>query len=257
MLRYGTMSYNGEHGLLEFHDKSKLDSLNHPRTIVTHLTYDILPSSIKRGVGKVVYVVRNPKDVFASYKYFNNALSSRYYKGNADGFLRKFLSNEFFGSGGSWFTCTKEWTDGITSNTALQVHTIMYEELKKDTYGEIEKLAKFLEIDYDDDLLRSVVTNTTFDKLKADHATAAGATDRWADMCEDGRQKVGFVGDWKNELTVSQNELFDAVIQEKFTNSTRVSPADATGHVAEYCEAPRTAGVFILLFHLEQIRFNI
>ncbi|XP_069134223.1 sulfotransferase 1B1-like [Argopecten irradians] len=186
------------------------------------MPYDILPSGIKRGIGKVVYVIRNPKDVFVSCKFFLQSFTPNVYNGDMDGFLKIFLSDELggFGTGGSWSTHTKEWDDGITSNPNLQVHIIKYEELKKDTYGEIEKLAKFLDVKYSKELLGNIVKEVAFDKMKAVHKTESGVTEKWTHICKDGRLPVyrkGIVGDWKNHLTVKQNELFDAVIEEKLS----------------------------------------
>ncbi|XP_033758116.1 sulfotransferase family cytosolic 1B member 1-like [Pecten maximus] len=143
-------------------------------------------------------------------RYFIEALKQHIYDGDMNGFLKFFLSDEYGGGvGGSWFTHTKEWHDGKISNTAL-----------KDTYGEIEKLARFLEIDYDERFLLNIVNHVSFDRMKTEHSTEAGVTQEWAHLCEDSRLPVyrkGMIGDWKNHLTVSQSELFDAVIEEKLS----------------------------------------
>ncbi|XP_060071066.1 sulfotransferase 1C3-like [Ylistrum balloti] len=221
MLRTGSMKHQGGHELMEFHDIKRLDNMSHPRTIATHITYNILPSTIKCGVGKIVYVMRNPKDVFVSLKCFLGLLKKNVYEGDTDGLLRIFLSDEFgIGVGGSWFNHTKEWDNAKSVNTALNIHTIKYEDIKRDPYGEIEKLAKFLETDSSVTFLDNIVKHIEFDRMKEEHTKSAGATEQWAHLCENGRlplYRKGIIGDWRNMLTVSQNEVFDAAIKDKLS----------------------------------------
>jgi sulfotransferase 4A1 len=43
-----------------------LNSNPSPRLLLTHLPYKYLPSQLKHGRGKIVYVQRNPKDLHVS-----------------------------------------------------------------------------------------------------------------------------------------------------------------------------------------------
>lgn len=43
-----------------------LNSKPSPRLLMTHLPYKYLPSQLKNGTGKIVYVQRNPKDLHVS-----------------------------------------------------------------------------------------------------------------------------------------------------------------------------------------------
>lgn len=49
-----------------------LDHLVSPRLFSTHVSYKLLPTSIKDLICKIVYLCRDPKDTFASYWHFLN-----------------------------------------------------------------------------------------------------------------------------------------------------------------------------------------
>ncbi|XP_060070450.1 sulfotransferase 1C2-like [Ylistrum balloti] len=202
---------------LEFHDLTTADEDKNQRIICTHLSYPFIPAAVKAGTGKVINVLRNPKDTFVSAWKFFSSMVNIGYAGNMDGFFRFFLSDEFYMSA-SWFNYVKEWTDGKANNPNMQVHTVWYEDLKADLYSEVSKISKFLGTRNDEKFLREVESIVSFQSLKTAHETDAGAVDRWKDICKDGRLPIyrkGVIGDWKNELTVAQNELIDSMIKEK------------------------------------------
>ncbi|XP_021356868.1 sulfotransferase 1C2-like [Mizuhopecten yessoensis] len=220
----GSIGFSSEeNGLtLEFHDLSAADEIEDRRAIGSHLSYPFIPAGVKGGTGKVINVLRNPKDTFVSFwKYFSTMLNTGY-EGTMDGFLRFFLSDEFYMSA-SWFTYIKEWTDGKSNNPDIQVHTVWYEDLKENLYDEIVKISAFLGSKVDEKFLREVESSVSFTRLKAAHNTDTGTTDRWKDLCKDGRLPIyrkGVIGDWKNELTVAQSELIDTAIKEKLAGYT-------------------------------------
>ncbi|XP_033729941.1 sulfotransferase 1C2-like, partial [Pecten maximus] len=216
-LTTGSKDYFGEGLTLDFHDLSAADDIADRRIFGSHFSYPFIPAAVKGGTGKVINVLRNPKDTFVSFWKYFSAMHNVGYDGTIDGFLRFFLSDEFYMSA-SWFTYVKEWTDCRLSNSNIQLHTVWYEDLKQNLYEEIVKISTFLGTSVDEKFLREVESNVSFTQLKTAHNTNAGVSDRWKDICENGRLPIyrkGVVGDWRNELTVAQNELIDAAIKEK------------------------------------------
>ena len=66
-------SYN--HYLLEMAPRFILESLASPRNLATHLNYDRLPTNYLANGGKIIFVLRNPKDVAVSLWYFLRSAS--------------------------------------------------------------------------------------------------------------------------------------------------------------------------------------
>ncbi|XP_021355269.1 sulfotransferase 1C2-like [Mizuhopecten yessoensis] len=65
-----------------------------------------------------------------------------------------------------WFTYTKEWSQIIDSNQDLHIHMLYYEDLKSNPLGEVSRLAEFLKVEYDDQLIRDITDNCNFESLK-------------------------------------------------------------------------------------------
>ena len=74
MLLQGTTEYHRDSKLsfqLEaMTDQKDLDTLPSPRVLNTHLPFRWLPRSHIENGGKIVHVVRNPKDVYVSAYHF-------------------------------------------------------------------------------------------------------------------------------------------------------------------------------------------
>ncbi|XP_063749571.1 sulfotransferase 2B1-like isoform X2 [Eleginops maclovinus] len=84
---------------LEAHQTSslKLEQRPSPRLLTTHFHYNMMPSSFFEVKPKVIYVMRNPKDVFTSSFYHHEAASFLDLKdavGRMAQFLQKSLDHE-------------------------------------------------------------------------------------------------------------------------------------------------------------------
>ncbi|XP_062860072.1 sulfotransferase 2B1-like [Trichomycterus rosablanca] len=65
-----------------------------PRAFATHYHYNMMNESFLKVKPKVVYVMRNPKDVFTSSFHYYGMASYLVNPGTADEFLEKFLSGK-------------------------------------------------------------------------------------------------------------------------------------------------------------------
>ena len=64
-------SVKPEESFLELYASLEIiDNLESPRLFMTHLPYRYLPEQLREGKGKIVYVQRNPKDLFVSFYNF-------------------------------------------------------------------------------------------------------------------------------------------------------------------------------------------
>ncbi|XP_021347199.1 sulfotransferase 1C2-like [Mizuhopecten yessoensis] len=218
MLRGKSLEYHGSPCMVEF---DNLTSVNSNRTYGTHLTYPFIPEEAKKGNVKVIHVLRNPKDVLCSFYEYQRKLDNGLYKGDFNGMLNCFLSDGVPTCGASWFTHVKEWEMAKKMNPRLNCLSLRYEDLKRDLFSNIVKLAMFLDVDHDEKFLRQVEHALSIDNLRREHNTPKGGTKKYSTWIKDGRLPIyrkGIVGDWKETLTVKQNETFDAVFKEKMAD---------------------------------------
>ncbi len=90
---------------------------------------------------------------------------------------------------------TVEYLEGFRQKYPEQVIWIRYEDLKRDLSGEMERLFRFLEVDFTDETLGVVSEAVDFNRLQK---KAPG-----------GFFRKGTVGDWRNYFTDSDLQLFD------------------------------------------------
>ncbi|XP_033740294.1 sulfotransferase family cytosolic 1B member 1-like [Pecten maximus] len=109
----------------------------------------------------------------------------------------------------------------MLTNPDFKILRLRYENLKKDIYQNIVRIAEFMEVEHEVSFLKKVEEAVSFEHLKNEHATALGERELWKHKGDNGRLPIyrkGIIGDWKNMFTVTQNEQFDAVYKEKMTD---------------------------------------
>ncbi|XP_054774393.2 sulfotransferase 1C3-like [Lytechinus pictus] len=183
-----------------------------PRVMSSHILEEFAPEQIKKS-SKVIYFSRNPKDVFVSYFKFVGPTLPAEMEG-MKGFLPFFLSEKMFG--GSWFRHVKGW---FARKDDPNVLICKYEDFHKDLRGSIKRVADFLERPLSEEKLDKLVELT---ELKGMQKTYQQIEEN---MGEEGKSvtrlfgqlpylRKGKVGNWKENLTVAQNEYFDQVYKQ-------------------------------------------
>ncbi|XP_033741851.1 sulfotransferase 1A2-like [Pecten maximus] len=216
MLRTGSLDYHGTPILMEYQDINIIDNMISPRTFGSHLRFRFLPQEMRHGKGKVITIIRDPKDIVVSLYHMLHCIGDVGYSGTFDGLLKRFFSEECFWGNGSWFAWMKDVEEWKSSNLLC----VSYKDFKENPYETIMKLATFLEVDHDEKFLRAVEKNVQFGVLKESHNNETPASDRWKEITEDGRLPIyrkGQIGDWKNTFTVFQKEWYDKICKEKTT----------------------------------------
>ena len=94
MLLAGKTAYSGTPMCPEHQDLEDIKAMKSPRILLFHTHYELLPKQVKEKKPKIVYIVRNPKDVLTSLWHYNNNLSDGVYVGNFRGIFRRFLQDE-------------------------------------------------------------------------------------------------------------------------------------------------------------------
>ncbi|XP_047488321.1 sulfotransferase 1C4-like [Penaeus chinensis] len=173
-----------------------------PRVIKTHLRFDLLRQDLL-DTCKVVYTVRNPKDTCVSYFHHcsNNIRST--FKGDFSNFAEAFMTNGI-NYGSYWDHVRQAWQRKGHRN----LHIMFYEDLKADIHGELRKLANFLQLDRDDDQLKTVAEHASFEQMKSRHERLSVNH-----MIRNFFRK-GQVGDWKNAASEELNNKMDDWIRK-------------------------------------------
>ncbi|ACY17582.1 sulfotransferase domain-containing protein [Haliangium ochraceum] len=211
-----------------------LQAQTHRRFLKTHLPLDGLPY---RRDTKYVYVGRDGRDVFMSF--YNH-----YRKGNDTWYS---LINDTPGLVGpplprcpedpltwwdqwlskpgfpwekdgypfwSLFDHMRSWWEYRHLPNILLVH---FNDLKRDLSGEIARIADFLDIDIDDEMLAKVTEKCTFDYMKQNASKVMPMGD---EMFTGGAKSFinkGTNGRWRDVLPPEEVERYEAIVAERLS----------------------------------------
>ncbi|NXN99363.1 ST3A1 sulfotransferase, partial [Rhinopomastus cyanomelas] len=160
---------------------------------------------------QVIYVTRNPKDVMVSYYHFSKYMSKIEEVPDFNLFMERFLAGKVVGS--SWMDHVAGWC-GHTQD--FNILFLTYEEMKKDLRSAVLKICNFLGKKLSSDEVDSVVEQATFENMKKDpRANYEHLPDDIVAKDKGSFLRKGTIGDWKNIMTVAQNERFDKILTQK------------------------------------------
>ncbi|KAI8001955.1 Cytosolic sulfotransferase 17 [Camellia lanceoleosa] len=174
-----------------------------PRLFRTHISYSLLPQSFKTSSCKIVYITRDPKDVFVSLWHFMNT--------KIQPEQGPFPFDEAFES----------FCNGVHLFGPFHEHVLFlkYADLKRDPRGEVKKLASFLgRLLADDGEAEKIVRRCSMERLKNLEVNKDGV-DPWSGFPKSSYFRLGIVGDWKNKLTTEMKDKLDEITRVKFEGS--------------------------------------
>jgi hypothetical protein len=202
-----------------YYDKdfvTDLKTLSLPRLLSTHIPYVLLPKSVKNSSCKVVYLCRDPKDIFASLWHFSNKVRPQ-----SRGTLPLEESFEKFCRGVSlfgpiWEHVLEYWKESL--ERPEKVMFLKYEEIKMKPGFYLKKLAEFLGCPFSKEeeskgVVDDIVNLCSFEKLSNLEVNKTGKVRFGVDNKDFFHR--GQVGDWKNLLTVEMVEQLNTIIDEK------------------------------------------
>ncbi|CAH2319322.1 sulfotransferase family cytosolic 2B member 1-like [Pelobates cultripes] len=192
--------------------QSQIKDVISPRVLTSHLPIQIFAKSFFNSKAKIIYIMRNPKDILVSLYHFSKILSLYKDPVSFDTFFDDFLQGNVLY--GSWFDHVKGWMQMKKNNT--NIFYITYEELQQDIRGSVMTICKFLQKEFDDTLIDSIVKHSTFQAMKNNKMSNYSVIPQdFMDQTKGSFMRKGVSGDWKNHFTVAQSEEFDKVYQEK------------------------------------------
>ncbi|KAM5236412.1 3-beta-hydroxysteroid sulfotransferase-like [Ctenodactylus gundi] len=139
----------------------KLKDVKGPRLITSHLPIHLFPKSWFTSKAKVIYVIRNPKDVLVSGYFFFPKMKLAKTSESLEEYFQRFIQGHVIY--GSWFSHTRGW---MSMRERENVLLLSYEELKKDPRSSVEKICQFLGKRLEPDQIDSIVKNSSFKAMK-------------------------------------------------------------------------------------------
>ncbi|KAL8625865.1 hypothetical protein ACOMHN_012457 [Nucella lapillus] len=228
MLKAGTTKLPSLYGkdtksiFLEGGDENhQLLTADKPRVLFSHLPFRFLPQDVVKKKVKIVYISRNPKDVFVSlYCHLNQTKLPIGYEGTWSQFFPFMLEQGYWY--GDAFDYLMDWQSQMETNAQHPIYHSNFEESKRDTLGQVERLNQFLDTGRSRQLCQKIVTTCRLENM---HVTRAMDDDLFHTMflwkehtSPSSFFRKGVVGDWKNWFTVAQNEQFDKVYKTKMAD---------------------------------------
>ncbi|KAM5181157.1 amine sulfotransferase-like [Mantella aurantiaca] len=181
-----------------------------PRMFSSHLSETFVPQGLKDTKAKVIYVMRNPKDVMTSFYHFEKLAVLTVKSLDFQVFFEKFLDGDVFT--GKWFDHVRGW---YTHKDEYNILFLKYEDMIKDLRSVVKQISTFLGIKLDDETIDLVMKKATFKEMKNDSlANHDDVPENLIDIKTGSYMRKGQVGDWKNIMTVAQSEYFDKLFQE-------------------------------------------
>ncbi|XP_073532011.1 amine sulfotransferase-like [Phyllobates terribilis] len=201
---------------IEFQALSKDGNCDHnsrpsPRLFASHLSYEFVPRELKNKKAKIIYVMRNPKDVIKSLYHFEAMAAYAETSPDFEHFFQKFLDGDVFA--GSWFDHVRRWH---THQDCSNILFIKFEDMIMDLRTVVKQMCVFLGKELDNESLNIVLKRATFNEMKKDPlANKEDMPEDFFDSKIGKFMRKGTIGDWKNIMTVAQSEAFDRIFQEK------------------------------------------
>ncbi len=190
-----------------------LETRSSPRLMKTHVYGSLVPPAMLDKT-KIVYIVRNPKDVAVSYFHMHRAYQFLPYIPWDEFITELFLPGKLLY--GPWHKHAIYWWEMSKSHSNILF--LHYEALVKDLKTNLEKIAAFLGKKLAADAIQKVVEKSSFTSMKVNQDV------NYSQVSVMGHEispfiRKGKVGDWTNHFTTAQNQLFEQKFKAWMTES--------------------------------------
>lgn len=169
----------------------------------SHHTYKEIFDADQKRIEKIIYIIRDPRDIVISGIYF-----FKFFKKNS--FINKLLPNNFkkkqmikavlYGNKKLNQWCEFSWKDHYESYLNKDIHFIRYEDLIKDPVVECNTILTYLDIERAERSIINAIENQSFKNVK-DNSNA----------------RKGESGYWKKQFSISENQLFIKRLDKSLT----------------------------------------
>ena len=160
--------------------------LKHCTLVWTHSAVCTMSHTVLPKFDKVVYIVRDPRDMAVSLsKFMFTDYMRRYYPTRTSDY-RQYLADKL-----DWLTSL--WVDHVCGYLRIRekvdIHIVFYERLLSSFESELSKLLQYLNLTADAEKIGTIQNQVVFEKMKAENPAHV---------------RKGKSGGWRNELSASQ-----------------------------------------------------
>jgi hypothetical protein len=148
--------------------------------------------------GRVVYVIRDGRDVMVSYWHFMQAMGSRCAS------LRELVESPTHGFDVRWQDHVERW---LANPYKSEMLVLRYEELSADPRLHARRLMDFLGITVDDAVLDRALYQCSFDQMKQREKRLGWDNKKWP--ADKAFARRGKVGSHRDEMDAATRELFE------------------------------------------------
>ncbi|XP_004673851.1 PREDICTED: amine sulfotransferase-like [Condylura cristata] len=198
--------------------KVDLPNMPSPRLFCSHLPYYLVPKGLKNKKAKIIYVYRNPKDVLISSYYFSQLMIRLEGPQSLESFMERFFDGK-----GNHVLSKPHVYETIYSFNQFSNRKEDVGQGRLDLRSSVHKISRFVEKELSEDDINAVVSQATFQNMKSDPRANYNniLKNEIGVRTDEGHfLRKGTIGDWKNHLTVEQNERFDRIFQRKMKDFT-------------------------------------
>ncbi|GMJ01697.1 sulfotransferase 2A, ARABIDOPSIS THALIANA SULFOTRANSFERASE 2A [Hibiscus trionum] len=191
-----------------------------PRLFATHVPHASLPTSIKDSKCKIVYICRNPMDMFVSLWLFSNKLRDENQESLSPNKVFDMFCRGICAFGPIFDHALEYWN--ASQENPDKVLFLKYEDLKEDISSQLKRLSMFLGVPFTEDeekqgVVEEIAKVCSFDKLRELEVNKKGL--HISGIPHKDFFRKGKVGDWSNYLTPSMVERLEKLIHEKLDGS--------------------------------------
>ncbi|XP_006142244.1 bile salt sulfotransferase [Tupaia chinensis] len=184
-----------------------------PRLMTSHLPIHLMSKSIFSAKTKVIYLMRNPRDILVSGYYFWKETNLTKKPKSLEQYFEWFIQGNVVY--GSWFDHIRDW---MTMKGRENFLILNYEEMKRDTRSGVEKICQFLGKKLEPEEVNLVLKYSSFQAMKKNKMSNYSLLHGRYLNSNTLIVRKGICEDWKNHFTVAQAEAFDKIFQEKMAN---------------------------------------
>jgi hypothetical protein len=136
-----------------------------PRAFKTHLPWDLVPKG-----GKYLYVMRDPNDALLSFYHFMNGVMFERDSVDVEGFYDvMFARHPLYGT---YWSHVRSWWE---QRHRKDVQILCFEDMKRDHEGAVRRIAAFIGIPADEELIAIATRQSTIEFMRANERHFADA----------------------------------------------------------------------------------
>ncbi|WP_044204130.1 sulfotransferase domain-containing protein [Coleofasciculus chthonoplastes] len=205
----GTSIKDLQYYIPDIHVKTYLNEVidTEQHIIKSHYQYYSSPKQCQKKYKRVIYLIRDPRDVVLSFYRYHKKLYD--YQWEFNEFVLDWLNGRIWPS--SWQEHVNCWTGNSKHELGFDLHCIRYEDLLSDVNHELIKLANFLGINVTKKSVQYAVESASVENMRLKEKQGMRA-----DEIADDFQFIGSASykQWEEKITAKQVDLIIQYAEE-------------------------------------------